>query len=182
MSTEKDDLLAELTEARQALIRTTRDLADEQLGLAPTASSLSLGGLIKHVAATEAAWVRFVLDGPDAMRYDLPDGVTWDALMSGTATAMPQWLLDRIDQFTVHPVDTLVGILAAYSDVAARTEEVVRGLDDLDVAHPLPDAPWNPPGEVRSARRVLVHVIAETTQHAGHADIIRESIDGVTAT
>ncbi len=46
----------------------------------------------------------------------------------------------------------------------------------------MPDAPWNEPGSVRSIRRVLIHVIAETTQHAGHADILRESIDGQTTT
>ena len=47
-----------------------------------------------------------------------------------------------------------------------------------DSSHPLPNAPWFPPGERRSARRVFLHIIAETAQHAGHADIIRESLDG----
>ena len=54
----------------------------------------------------------------------------------------------------------------------------VASLPDLDVAHPLPVAPWFPPDAVRSARRVFLHIIAETSQHAGHADILRESIDG----
>jgi Protein of unknown function (DUF664) len=49
---------------------------------------------------------------------------------------------------------------------------------DLDASHPLPAAPWNPPGTRWSARRVFLHLIAETSQHAGHADIIRESMDG----
>ena len=49
---------------------------------------------------------------------------------------------------------------------------------DLDGDHALPEAPWFEPGARWSARRVLVHIIAETAQHAGHADIIRESIDG----
>jgi hypothetical protein len=51
-------------------------------------------------------------------------------------------------------------------------------LPDLDAAHPLLPAPWFEPGARWSARRVLLHVIAETAQHAGHADIIRESLDG----
>ena len=51
-------------------------------------------------------------------------------------------------------------------------------LPDLDASHPLPEAPWFPPGAARSARRVFLHIIAETAQHAGHADILRESIDG----
>jgi len=42
----------------------------------------------------------------------------------------------------------------------------------------LPSAPWFEPGSSWSVRRVLLHVIAETSQHAGHADILRESIDG----
>lgn len=58
----------------------------------------------------------------------------------------------------------------------------MRTLPDLEVSHPLPDAPWNEPGARHSARRVLIHIVAETTQHAGHADILRESIDGRTTT
>ena len=46
----------------------------------------------------------------------------------------------------------------------------------------MPDAPWNEPGAVRSVRRVLIHVIAETAQHAGHADILRETLDGQKST
>jgi hypothetical protein len=68
--------------------------------------------------------------------------------------------------------------LADYEKVAARTDELVRTLPDLDASQPLPEAPWNPPGARWSARRVFLHVIAETAQHAGHADIIREAIDG----
>ena len=62
--------------------------------------------------------------------------------------------------------------------VAARSEEVVASVPDLSTTHPLPEAPWHQPGEQRSIRRVLLHVIAETAQHAGHADILRESLDG----
>ena len=49
---------------------------------------------------------------------------------------------------------------------------------DLDASHPLPEAPWFRAGARRSARRVFLHIVAETAQHAGHADIIRESLDG----
>jgi len=62
--------------------------------------------------------------------------------------------------------------------VAQRTNELVANFADLGVSHPLPEAPWFPPGERWSARRVIVHIIAETAQHAGHADILRETIDG----
>ena len=51
-------------------------------------------------------------------------------------------------------------------------------LPSLDASQPLPEAPWFERGARWSARRVLVHLVAETAQHAGHADIIREAIDG----
>jgi Protein of unknown function (DUF664) len=51
-------------------------------------------------------------------------------------------------------------------------------LPSLDASHPLPEAPWFEPGAHWSARRALIHIVAETAQHAGHADIIRETIDG----
>jgi hypothetical protein len=80
--------------------------------------------------------------------------------------------------FRMQPGETLAGVLDHYAEVARRTEELVRSLPDLDVSHPLPEAPWFEPGARWSARRTLLHIIAETTQHAGHADIIRESLDG----
>ncbi|MFE6001409.1 DinB family protein [Streptomyces sp. NPDC056454] len=179
---ERADLLAELADARAALIRTVQGLDDEQIAERPTVSALCLGGLVKHVASTEESWLRFVVEGPSAMAFDLPEGVTWEDFAAGTASAYPQWAIDRQNDFQVLPGETLAGVLARYEEVAARTAEVVAGLRDLSVTHPLPDAPWNEPGAERSARRVLIHVIAETTQHAGHADILREAIDGQTST
>jgi hypothetical protein len=81
-------------------------------------------------------------------------------------------------QFQLLPGETLAGVLAEYASVAAATDELVRTLPDLDAAQPLPDRPWFRPGERWSARRVILHIIAETAQHSGHADIIRESLDG----
>lgn len=74
------------------------------------------------------------------------------------------------------PEESLAEALAAYEETARKTEEIVAGLD-LDSAHPLPEAPWFAK-ESWTARRVLLHLIAETSQHAGHADIIRETLDG----
>ncbi|MDT7712983.1 MAG: hypothetical protein QOG46_1677 [Pseudonocardiales bacterium] len=69
-------------------------------------------------------------------------------------------------------------MLDQYEKVARRTDRVVAELPDLDISHPLPEAPWFEPGARWSVRRVLLHIVAETAQHAGHADIIRESLDG----
>ncbi|MFC8073976.1 DinB family protein [Streptomyces sp. NPDC057307] len=178
---ERADLLATLATTRAALVKTVRGLSDEQLGETPTAGSLCLGGLIKHVASTEEAWLRFAAEGPSAMNFDLPDGVTWADLAAGVAEA-PRWVLDRENDFRMQSGDTAAGILARYEDVAAATEKTVAAVPDLSATHPLPAAPWHVPGAVRSVRGVLMHVIAETAQHAGHADIVREALDGQKST
>ena len=67
--------------------------------------------------------------------------------------------------------------LLRYDEVAAATDELVLRVD-LDQRQPLPEAPWFEPGSSWSARRVFIHIVAETAQHAGHADILRETIDG----
>jgi uncharacterized damage-inducible protein DinB len=174
---ERAELLAELATARFALTNTTRGLSDEQVGERPTVSALCLGGLIKHVASIEEGWMRFVVEGPSAMRYDLPDGVTWADVTAGTAREFPQWAIDHQNDFRMLPGETRAGIVARYEQVAARSEEIIAAVPDLSATHPLPEAPWNEPGAVRSVRRVLMHVIAETAQHAGHADILRETLD-----
>jgi uncharacterized damage-inducible protein DinB len=161
---ERTDLLAGLAAARHFLRFTVRDLTDEQARQRTTASELTLGGLIKHVAAIEHGWASFVLEGAAA----LGDFSTM------TEGDMARWA----DQFKLLPGETLAGVLDDYQKVARRTDDLVASLPDLNLAHPLPNAPWFPPGERRSARRVFLHIIAETAQHAGHADIIRESLDG----
>ncbi|MGW4461811.1 DinB family protein [Micromonospora sp. NPDC004704] len=161
---ERADLLAMLAHQRHFLRFTTRDLTDEQARRRTTASELCLGGLIKHVTAVERTWVDFVLDGPSAM---------------GDFTTMTEadWVR-RTDEFRLLPGETLAGVLSDYAEAARRTDELVADLDDLDATQPLPKAPWFEPGARWSTRRVLMHIIAETAQHAGHADIIRESLDG----
>ncbi|NEW38507.1 DinB family protein [Nocardia cyriacigeorgica] len=180
LDAERSDLLDALAAARSALIQTVRGLTDEQAGLHPTASELCLGGLIKHVASMEEAWIRFVVDGPSAMRYDLPEGVTWADIAGGTAREFPQWMTDHAAEFQMQPADNLTEILARYERIAARTEEIITAIPDLSAKHPLPEAPWHEPGAARSVRGVLAHLIAEIAQHAGHADILRETLDGET--
>lgn len=177
---ERTDLLDQIADARAALIGAAEGLSDAQLGETPTASALCLGGLLKHVASVEESWIAFVQGGPSAMGTNLPDGVTWQDLFSGAAQP-PQWMIDHWNEFRMQPGDTEAGILERYRQVAERTTQVVASVPDLSFTQPLPEAPWFEPGAVRSVRRVLTHVIRETAQHAGHAQIIRESIDGKTA-
>jgi hypothetical protein len=158
---ERADFLHALGAHRGFLRQTVRGLDDSQASQRTTVSELCLGGLIKHAAQMERQWVDFIVRGPSAI------GAMDDAALEAHANS-----------FRVLPGETLDGLLAAYEDVARGTREVVAGLPSFDVAHPLPEAPWYEPGAEWSARRVLVHIVAETAQHAGHADIIRESLDG----
>jgi uncharacterized damage-inducible protein DinB len=157
---ERADLLSALAKQRYFLRYTARDLTDEQAAQRTTASALCVGGAIKHVTQTERQWTQFIVDGPSAMAWDESD---MGAYMDG---------------FRMLEGETLAGLLAEYDQVAQRTDDLIRSLPDLDASHPLPEAPWFEKGASWSARRVLLHVIAETAQHAGHADIIRESLDG----
>jgi uncharacterized damage-inducible protein DinB len=160
-SGEAAELLETLATHRGFLRYTVRDLSDEQAAQRTTVSELCLGGLIKHVTQVERGWVDFIVEGPSAVGGSGPEALA--AHMGG---------------FRMAPDETLVGLLADYDEVASRTTEVVTGLSDLGQSQPLPEAPWFPPGARWSARRVLMHVLAETSQHAGHADIIREALDG----
>jgi hypothetical protein len=167
---ERADLLETLQAHRQFLRYTVQGLTDDQARQRTTASELTLGGLIKHVADTERGWVDFILTGPDAV------GAGGDV---GDYSEIPQEVLEAWGaKFRLLPDETLAGVLAEYEEVARRTDELVATLPDLDFSQPLPEAPWFPKGARRSARRVFMHIVAETAQHSGHADIIRESLDG----
>src|SRR3712207_7368879 len=109
----------------------------------------------------------------DVCSSDLVDGPA--AMASATD---PEQMAKWAEEFRLGPDETLEGVLAHYEEVARRTDELVRTIPDLDASHPLPEAPWFEPGATRSARRVFLHIVAETAQHAGHADILRESLDG----
>lgn len=158
---ERAELLATLGQHRYFLRHTVQGLTEEQIRLRPTVSELTLGGLIKHVAAAELQWARFVVEGPAAVG-DMSE------------EAMAAWS----QEFVVTDDDTLESLLAAYEKVAAATDKLVAELPDLDASQPLPEAPWFEAGARWSARRVFLHIIAETSQHAGHADILRETVDG----
>jgi Protein of unknown function (DUF664) len=160
-TSERADLLETLATHRYFLRHTVRDLTDEQAAQRTTASALCLGGLIKHVTLTEQQWISFIIEGPSAMS---PQGEGAPA--------------DWASGFRMLEGETLDGVLDQYEQVARRTDELVATLPDLDLSHLLPEAPWFEPGARWSARRALLHVIAETAQHAGHADILRESLDG----
>jgi hypothetical protein len=164
ISGERADLLASLAKARYFLRFTTRDITDEQARQRTTVSELTLGGLVKHVTAVERNWQRFIAEGPSVA----PD---YNAM---TEEDYAEWA----NGFKLLDDETLAGVLAEYEEAAKHTDELVATFPDLDASHELPAAPWQPPGEYWSARRTLLHIANETAQHAGHADILREALDG----
>lgn len=164
-SQERTDLLDALTMHRHLLRRTADGLSDEQARFCSTPSELSIGGIIKHVADTEAEWADFMANGAPIPSPDWsnPDPAVIEARKAGF-------------QLLLH--ETLDSVLADYEQIAAATDRLVTECDDLSRSFLLPEAPWFPPGSAWTVRRTVLHLLAETAQHAGHADIIREAIDG----
>ncbi|WP_420749098.1 DinB family protein [Rhodococcus sp. O3] len=158
---ERADILDILAEQREMLLITARNLTDEQARTRSTVSDLTVGGLIKHVTATEKTWIETIRNLDDTTTFDMESAMV---------------------QYYMNDDETLAGLLDAYADVARETERFVLALDDLDLQVPLPTAPWAPEREWWSARKVLLHIIRETAHHSGHADIIRESLDGANST
>ncbi|MCU7825372.1 DinB family protein [Kitasatospora sp. DSM 101779] len=159
---ERHALLAYLDQQRQCLRVTAHGLTDEQATSAPSASELSIAGLIKHAARCERGWMDLVLQrrrGPERAADE-----------------------DDASDFVLGPRETLAGVLADYAAAAAETDEIVAGLPDLGRPVPVPKGlPWFPADvEAWSVRWVLLHLIEETARHGGHADIIRETLDGAT--
>jgi uncharacterized damage-inducible protein DinB len=156
---EREGLLAYLAQQRYVLRVTAYGLTDEQARATPGVSTLSIGGLIRHVAATEHGWIDTVLQEPPSSS----DGYQ--------------------SNFQFGPDDTVAAVLAEYDDVARRTESVIAAIPDLGQPVPVPrDVPWFPDDiDAWSVRWVLLHLIEETARHAGHADLVREAIDGATA-
>ena len=159
---ERANLRAYLAQQRYAIRLTAFGLTDAQARLSPTTSSLSVGGLIKHVTAMERNWMDIVLqrkssDAPDVDKYR--------------------------DGFNLGVDETLSQIIDDNVRCGIETDEIVDGIADLGQPVPVPKGvPWFPQDiDAWSVRWVLLHLISETARHAGHADIVREMIDGATA-
>jgi Protein of unknown function (DUF664) len=169
LSGERADLLDVLQKHRGLFRVTVQGLTDEQARARSTISELTLGGLVKHVTQVEQNWAGFIVDGPGE-RSDVDwANIDW--------TNPPPEVVAHAEGFRMLEDETLAGLLEDYDAVAQGTDALVASVD-LDADHPLPEAPWFAPGARWSARRALVHIVAETAQHAGHADILREAIDG----
>jgi hypothetical protein len=160
-NTERTELTSALTKQRRFLRQTVQGLTDEQIALRTTPSELCLGGIIKHVAYVEDHWLSFIEQGPSAV-----------------ASTSPAAMEEHANSFRVLPGETMDDLLDRYDRVTQRTDKLIADLPSLDRSQPLPAAPWFEPDARWSARTVLLHILAETAQHSGHADVIREALDG----
>jgi uncharacterized damage-inducible protein DinB len=158
--TERDTLIEFLRQQRYVLKVAAHALNDEQAQATPSISALSVGGVIKHVALTERHWIQRIVAGREVAGIES----------------------EYEDGFRFVGDETLESVLAFYDEVAAETEAQIAAEEDLGRLVPIPKGvPWFPADEdYWSVRWVLLHVIEETARHAGHADIVRESIDGAT--
>jgi hypothetical protein len=158
---ERAGLLSYLAQQRAGILYATHGLTDAQAMTRPSVSELSLGGLVKHAALVERAWMTYVEEGD-------------------VAVFLPGY--DWADGFRLVDGETLADVVSFSAEVARNTEKIVADLPDLGLPLPAtgPGVPWIPAGLVWSPRWVLLHLIEETARHAGHADIVRESLDGAT--
>jgi uncharacterized damage-inducible protein DinB len=155
VSDERDALHAFLEHERHVLVVAAYGLTDEQAWSTPTVSSLSIAGLLEHMSSTERTWAAMVAGSPRAPDPE-PKLTALDALVADYERAM--------------------------SATDAVMDAVIDAVDDLDRIVRVPEGTrWAPPDIEWSVRWVLLHLVQETARHAGHADIIRESIDGATA-
>jgi len=155
---ERDTLIAFLDYHRELLMDKASGLTDEQLHTAVAPSSLTLGGLINHMALVEDDWFTSDIAGET-----IPE--PW---------ASAPWDDDYDWEFTTASDVSTDDLFQRYRDAIVRSNAVVAGIDDLDQLSIKSDRK----GEPWSVRWILVHLIEETARHCGHADFIRESIDG----
>jgi len=156
---ERSALNAWLDRHRATLLLKLDGLSEEQARRAVLPSGLSLLSLVKHLTAVEHGW--FVVDFAQSGEDYLFLGPNDDGE------------LDRQD-WQLTPDDSLASVTQAYRDACRRSRAVAAAASSLDQLAP------HPSGGVMDLRFVLVHLLEETARHNGHADAVRELIDGVT--
>ncbi len=159
---EREALEAFLDFHRATLVLKVEGLAKDQLGLAAVSTStLTLAGLIKHLTLVEDSWFQKVFLG-----QALPEpwaSAPWDD--------DPDW------EFHTALADEPAELVERYLAAVGRSRAVVAATESVDE---LSVEPGRRQGKPFSLRWILLHMIEETARHAGHADLLREAIDGQT--
>ena len=159
--TEREVLEQFLDFYRTVFARKAEGLTAEQLGQTTSASNLTLAGLVKHMASVEDTWFTFRL-------ADNPVPEPW---------ASGDWDLDEDWEMTSALKDSPQELLNLFDEACDRSRTVVAGLPSLDAEMPPEQSGERGPSNLRW---IMVHMIEEYARHTGHADFLRESIDGQT--
>lgn len=146
---ERTMLVAFLDYLRDRIIAKLDGLDDDRAKRSLVPSGTSLLGLVKHLAIVELGWFVWSFEGKD---LELPP-----------------------EAENLTPEDTVASVVDMYRSAVDRSQAVVASNDDLDQKATRSRRPNRP---TQSMRWILVHMIEETARHAGHADILREQIDG----
>jgi hypothetical protein len=157
---ERTLLLAYLDYHRETLRQKAGGLDAGQLGTALPPSEMTLGGMVKHLALVENSWLREVFLGESMSE-------PW---------ASVDWAADHDWDWHSAKDDTPEQLWALYDAMVADSDAIVAAaqLDDSSAK------PSRRTGEPFSLRWILLHLIEEYSRHNGHADLIRESVDGTT--
>jgi uncharacterized damage-inducible protein DinB len=156
-------LLAFLDYQRATFAWKCRGLGPVGLNTRTAASTLTLGGMMKHLALVEELWFSRALFGHD---YSPPwDAVDWNS--------DPDWEWRTATDDSVEELGALWEHAVALSRQSVAKALATGGLDRLAVR------PW-PDGRAPSLRWIMLHMIEEYARHNGHADLLRESVDGET--
>ncbi|HEY3611189.1 MAG TPA: DinB family protein [Pseudonocardiaceae bacterium] len=149
----------DLRELRAAMLAKLDGLAEYDSRRPLTATGTNLLGLIKHLSLSEARYFGEVFDRP------FPEPVPrWDDL---SARGADMWATEH---------ETRADIVDGYRRVWDHADVTINALDIGAPGH----VPWWPGPDV-TLFNVLVHILTETSRHAGHADIMREQLDGAVA-
>lgn len=164
-TTDERDSLATFAQQQIEQVATAlHGLDQEQLALVPSASGMSLGALARHVLliAGGAALSIAAAPGPGSDPERTPEQLQAEGGLAPDA---------------LRPEDTSESLIAQLHQAGEELAASIRAAD-LDMLAPVPDAPWFEGRTRWSLRWYALHQIEEHARHAGHADILRESIDG----
>lgn len=164
---ERDGLAVFAAQQVHQVATTLQGLSREQLEQRPTVSQFTLGTLARHVLAVVVGFAIEIEDASAAAR-----GETAAEHSPADATA-----LSGDDSGELRPGDTADSLIAELESAATALADALRGAE-LDAPVPTPEAPWFSGEERWTVRWVALHCIEEVARHAGHADILRESVDG----
>lgn len=158
---EREELIKILDSQRELFRITVRGLDDGQARQRTTVSELTLGGLLSHLVNVEKHWTTILIERDPNSEFDV----------------------SRMDsEYRLDPDQTVAGLLAEWEVVAEHTAKLIRELPNLDDSVPTPTAPWAPERVYLTARYIVLHILREIAHHSGHADIIREALDGANTT